>query len=66
MLIETGHNDFTASRDHQELDNRAAGAPLICGEHDHDKEPWGGIASAFGAVLAMYSAAIAAFPEWAK
>jgi hypothetical protein len=30
---------------------------LICGEQDHDKEPWGGIASSFGAVLAMYSAA---------
>jgi hypothetical protein len=30
---------------------------LICGEQDYDKEPWGGIASSFGAVLAMYSAA---------
>jgi hypothetical protein len=30
---------------------------LMCGEQDYDKEPWGGIASTFGAVLAMYSAA---------
>ena len=30
---------------------------LLCGEQDYDKEPWGGIASTFGAVLAMYSAA---------
>ncbi len=30
---------------------------LVCGEQDYDKEPWGGIASSFGAVLAMYSAA---------
>jgi hypothetical protein len=30
---------------------------LICGEQDYDKEPWGGIASSFGAILAMYSAA---------
>lgn len=30
---------------------------LVCGEQDHDKQPWGGINSTFGAVLAMYSAA---------
>lgn len=30
---------------------------LMCGEQDYDKDPWGGIASTFGAVLAMYSAA---------
>jgi hypothetical protein len=125
-LIEAGHNEFTASRDHlwdwimdkqigslakdgslwaqffedhQEPDDRTAWAPLnlarylierkeeidedwrphakalidfvighftvvrsgvlICGEQDYDKEPWGGIASTFGAVLAMYSAATA-------
>ena len=30
----------------------------ICGEQDHDKEPWGGILSTYGAVLAMYTSAI--------
>jgi len=29
----------------------------ICGEQDHDKDPWGGILSTYGAVLAMYTAA---------
>jgi len=29
----------------------------VCGEQDHDKNPWGGILSTYGAVLAMYSAA---------
>jgi hypothetical protein len=29
----------------------------ICGEQDHDKNPWGGILSTYGAVLAMYTAA---------
>ncbi len=29
----------------------------ICGEQDHDKEPWGGILSTYGAVLTMYTAA---------
>jgi hypothetical protein len=129
-LIEAGHNEFTASRDHlwewiadrqisslakdgslwaqffedhQEPDDRTAWAPLslaryliekkqaldddwqphakslidfvirhftvvrngvlICGEQDYDKEPWGGIASSFGAVLAMYSAATGS-PEY--
>jgi hypothetical protein len=28
----------------------------ICGEQDHDKDPWGGILSTYGAVLAMYTA----------
>jgi hypothetical protein len=29
----------------------------ICGEQDHDKDPWGGILSTYGAVLAIYTAA---------
>jgi hypothetical protein len=29
----------------------------ICGEQDHDKDPWGGILSTYGAVLSMYTAA---------
>lgn len=29
----------------------------VCGEQDYDKEPWGGIVSTYGAVLAMYGAA---------
>jgi hypothetical protein len=29
----------------------------ICGEQDHDKEPWGGILSTYGALLTMYTAA---------
>jgi hypothetical protein len=29
----------------------------ICGEQDHDKDPWGGILSTYGATLAMYTAA---------
>ncbi len=27
----------------------------ICGEQDHDKDPWGGILSTYGAVLAIYT-----------
>jgi len=30
---------------------------LICGEQTHDREPWGGILSTYGAVLAMYAKA---------
>ena len=30
---------------------------LVCGEQDHDRQPWGGINSTFGAVLALYSKA---------
>ena len=30
---------------------------LICGEQTHDLDPWGGIVSTYGAVLAMYSRA---------
>jgi hypothetical protein len=29
----------------------------VCGEQDHDKDPWGGILSTYGAVLAMYTSA---------
>ena len=29
----------------------------ICGEQDHDKDPWGGILSSYGAVLTLYTAA---------
>ncbi len=29
---------------------------LVCGEQDYDKNPWGGVLSTYGAVLAMYSA----------
>lgn len=36
---------------------------LVCGEQDHDRKPWGGIVSTFGAVLALYSEA-AQSGEW--
>jgi hypothetical protein len=29
----------------------------ICGEQTHDREPWGGILSTYGAVLALYTKA---------
>jgi hypothetical protein len=29
----------------------------VCGEQDEDRDPWGGINSTYGAVLAMYAAA---------
>ena len=29
----------------------------VCGEQDHDKDPWGGILSTYGAVLALYTTA---------
>jgi hypothetical protein len=32
----------------------------VCGEQDHDKNPWGGILSTYGAVLAMYTSATGA------
>ncbi len=32
---------------------------LLCGEQTHDLEPWGGILSTYGAVLAMYARATA-------
>jgi len=37
----------------------------ICGEQDEDREPWGGINSSYGAVLAMYSAATGS-PQYKK
>ncbi|HUO32051.1 MAG TPA: hypothetical protein VMU80_22725 [Bryobacteraceae bacterium] len=33
-----------------------SGVP-VCGEQTYDKDPWGGVLSTYGAVLAMYSAA---------
>jgi hypothetical protein len=36
--------------------NIQSGVP-VCGEQTYDKEPWGGILSSYGAVLAMYTAA---------
>jgi len=36
--------------------NIKQGVP-VCGEQDHDKDPWGGILSTYGAVLAMYTRA---------
>lgn len=29
----------------------------VCGEQDHDQKPWGGIATTYGAVVAMYAQA---------
>jgi hypothetical protein len=46
-LIEFVNIHFTSIRQ---------GVP-ICGEQDHDLNPWGGIMSSYGAVLAMYTAA---------
>jgi hypothetical protein len=46
-LIEFVIHNFTSIR---------FGVP-VCGEQTHDKEPWGGVLSTYGAVLAMYSAA---------
>jgi hypothetical protein len=46
-LIEFVNKNFTSI--HQ-------GVP-VCGEQDHDKDPWGGILSTYGAVLAMYTRA---------
>jgi hypothetical protein len=37
----------------------------VCGEQDEDREPWGGINSTYGAVLAIYSAATGS-PEYKK
>lgn len=37
----------------------------VCGEQDEDHEPWGGINSTYGAVLAMYSAATGS-PEYRR
>ena len=46
-LIDFTIKNFTSIR---------SGVP-VCGEQTYDKEPWGGILSTYGAVLAMYSAA---------
>jgi len=46
-LIDFTIKNFTSIR---------TGVP-VCGEQTYDKEPWGGILSTYGAVLAMYSAA---------
>lgn len=46
-LIEFTIRHFTSIR---------SGVP-VCGEQTYDKEPWGGILSSYGAVLAMYTVA---------
>lgn len=46
-LIEFVNKNFTGIRQ---------GVP-VCGEQDHDKDPWGGILSTYGAVLTMYTKA---------
>ena len=46
-LIEFVNRNFTSIRN----------GVTICGEQDHDKDPWGGIMSTYGAVLMMYTAA---------
>jgi hypothetical protein len=52
-LIEFTIRRFTSIRN---------GVP-VCGEQDYDKNPWGGILSTYGAVLAMYGAATGS-PEY--
>ena len=47
LLIDFTNTRFTGIRN---------GMP-ICGEQTHDREPWGGILSTYGAVLAMYTKA---------
>ena len=37
----------------------------VCGEQDEDRDPWGGINSSYGAVLALYSAATGS-PEYKR
>ena len=46
-LIEFTIRNFTSIRN---------GVP-VCGEQTYDKEPWGGVLSSYGAVLALYTAA---------
>lgn len=46
-LIDFVNRNFTSIRS----------GVTICGEQDYDKNPWGGIISTYGAVLAMYTAA---------
>jgi len=47
MLIDFVNKNFTSIRN----------GVLVCGEQDYDKDPWGGVLSTYGAVLAMYSKA---------
>jgi hypothetical protein len=47
QLIEFVNRNFTGIQN----------GVLICGEQDFDRNPWGGINSTYGAVLAMYAAA---------
>jgi len=46
-LIEFVNKNFTGIKQ---------GVP-ICGEQDHDKDPWGGVLSTYGAVLTLYTKA---------
>jgi len=46
-LIEFVNRNFTGIRQ----------GVVVCGEQDYDKNPWGGILSTYGAVLAMYTVA---------
>ena len=46
-LIDFTNKNFTSVRN----------GVLICGEQTHDRDPWGGIVSTYGAVLAMYTKA---------
>jgi hypothetical protein len=55
VLIEFVGGTFTSIR---------FGVP-VCGEQDEDREPWGGINSSYGAVLALYSAATGS-PQYKK
>ena len=47
MLIEFVNDNFTTVRS----------GVRVCGEQDYDKDPWGGVLSTYGAVLAMYGKA---------
>jgi hypothetical protein len=47
LLIDFTNNRFTSIHN----------GVLVCGEQTHDVQPWGGILSTYGAVLAMYSKA---------
>lgn len=46
-LIDFTNRQFTSVRN----------GILVCGEQTHDRDPWGGILSTYGAVLAMYTKA---------
>lgn len=47
LLIDFTNNHFTSIQN----------GVLVCGEQTNDRQPWGGILSTYGAVLAMYSKA---------